>query len=47
MKMINAENLVTALRDGRDEVTVDPQVAARARRAVQRMIEIGQSGGGE
>ena len=47
MKMINAENLVTALRDGRDEVTVDPQVAARARRAVQRMIEIGQPGGGE
>jgi quinolinate synthase len=47
MKMINAENLVTALRDGRDEVTVDPQVAGRARRAVQRMIEIGQPGGGE
>ena len=47
MKMINAENLLTALRDGRDEVIVDPVIAAGARQAVQRMIEIGQPGGGE
>ena len=47
MKMINADNLVTALRDGRDEVAVDPEVAHRARRAVQRMIEIGRPGAGE
>jgi quinolinate synthase len=47
MKMINAENLITALRDGRDEVSVDPAIADRARHAVQRMIEIGRSGVGE
>jgi quinolinate synthase len=47
MKMINAENLITALRDGRDEVGVDPAIADRARHAVQRMIEIGRSGVGE
>jgi quinolinate synthase len=47
MKMINAENLITALRDGRDEVTVDPEIAARAHRAVSRMIEIGRPGAGE
>ncbi len=47
MKMITAENLVTALREGRDEVTVDPAIADRARRAVQRMIEIGRPGAGE
>ena len=47
MKMINAENLITALREGRDEVIVDPEIADRARQAVQRMIEIGQPGAGE
>jgi quinolinate synthase len=47
MKMITAENLITALRDGRDEVTVAPEIAARARRAVRRMIEIGRPGAGE
>ena len=47
MKMINAGNLITALREGRDEVTVDPAIADRARHAVQRMIEIGRSGSGE
>jgi quinolinate synthase len=45
--MINAENLITALRDGRDEVIVDPAIADRARHAVQRMIEIGRPGVGE
>jgi quinolinate synthase len=47
MKMITPAALLRALREGRDEVHVDPAIAARARGAVQRMIEIGQSGGGE
>jgi quinolinate synthase len=47
MKMITPEKLPRALRDGRDVVHVDPELAARARRAVQRMIEIGTPGGGE
>ena len=47
MKMITPEKLLRALREGRDEVRVDPDLAARARRAVQRMIEIGTPGGGE
>ncbi len=47
MKMITPEKLLRALREGRDEVHVDPDLAARGRTAVQRMIEIGQSGGGE
>ncbi len=47
MKMITPEKLLRALREGRDEVQVDPELAARARRAVQRMIEIGTSGGAE
>ncbi|MGA8112901.1 MAG: quinolinate synthase NadA [Actinocatenispora sp.] len=46
MKMITAEALLRCLRDGTDEVHVAPDVAGRARAAVQRMIEIGQSGGG-
>ena len=32
---------------GADEVDVDPRTAWRARASVQRMIEIGQPGGGE
>ena len=47
MKMITPGALLRALRKGRDVVDVDPEVAARARRSVQRMIEIGQPGGGE
>jgi len=47
MKMITPEKLLRALREGRDEVHVDPDLATRARRAVQRMIEIGTPGGGE
>jgi quinolinate synthase len=38
MKMITAGSLERCLRDGTAEVTVDPQVAARARRAVEAMI---------
>jgi len=38
MKMITAEALERCLREGTTEVTVDPRVAARARRAVEGMI---------
>src|SRR5579859_710182 len=43
MKMTNRENLLRCLRDGVDEVHVDPGVAARARRAVAAMIGVGVS----
>lgn len=41
MKMITAGKLLRALRDGNVEVDVPPEVAARARRAVERMVAIG------
>lgn len=47
MKMITPAALLRCLRDGLDEVHVDEDTAARARGAVQRMIEIGKPGGGE
>ena len=47
MKMITPAKLLTSLQEMRDEVVVDPDIAARARGAVERMIAIGQSGGGE
>src|SRR6516165_2164982 len=47
MKMITPAALLRCLTDGADEVDVDPDVARLARRSVQRMIEIGQPGGGE
>jgi quinolinate synthase len=47
MKMITPDKLLRALRDGRDEVTVDPDIAERGRAAVERMIAIGRPGGGE
>ncbi len=47
MKMITPEKLLVSLRELRDEVVVDPEIAARARGAVERMISIGQSGLGE
>jgi quinolinate synthase len=43
MKMITAEALERCLRDGASEVSVDPDVAARARRAVEAMIAVGPS----
>jgi quinolinate synthase len=46
--MITPAKLLRALRDNTFEVDVDPAVAARARRSVERMIEIGSpSRGGE
>ncbi|HEY0449520.1 quinolinate synthase NadA [Actinophytocola sp.] len=47
MKMITPAALLRSLREGKDEVHVDPLVAERARGAVRRMIEIGKPGGGE
>lgn len=47
MKMITPEALLRGLRDGTDEVHVDPELAARGRAAVERMIAIGRPGGGE
>ncbi|MGH3613002.1 MAG: quinolinate synthase NadA [Pseudonocardia sp.] len=47
MKMITPDALLRSLREGTDEVHVDPELAARGRIAVQRMIEIGHPGGGE
>jgi quinolinate synthase len=41
MKMITLENLRDALRDNQYHVTVPPAVAARARRAIERMLAIG------
>ncbi len=47
MKMITPEKLTRSLKEMRDEVLVDPQIAARARGAVEAMIAIGSSGQGE
>jgi quinolinate synthase len=47
MKMITPAALLRCVREGRDEVHVDLDTARRAQGAVQRMIEIGQPGGGE
>src|SRR6185437_8770786 len=47
MKMITPAALLRCLVEGADEVDVDAQTAARARRSVQRMIAIGQPGGDE
>jgi quinolinate synthase len=47
MKMITPPLLLRALREGRDEVDVPADVAVAARRAVTRMIAIGNPGSGE
>jgi quinolinate synthase len=47
MKVITPAKLLRSLEELRDEVVVDPAIAARARGAVERMIGIGMSGGGE
>jgi quinolinate synthase len=44
MKMTTPELLLRCLREGRDEIDVPDDVAVRARRSVQRMIEIGNPG---
>jgi quinolinate synthase len=40
MKRISLENIYEALRDMKFEVDVDPIVAAKARRAVERMVTL-------
>lgn len=47
MQMITPEKLLDCLRYGRDEVFVDEEISAVARSAVERMIPIGNPGGGE
>lgn len=47
MDMITPEKLLSCLRDGHDEVTIDPAIADRARQSVERMISIGNAGRGE
>ena len=41
MKMSTPDKVLRALREGVDEVLVDPEIAARARSAVERMVAIG------
>jgi len=40
MKMITLEKLRDSLRDWKHEVTVEPEIAARARGAIERMVAI-------
>lgn len=48
MKMITPAKVIRALREGIEEVTVAPDIAARARASVEKMIAIGNpSKGGE
>ncbi|WP_316667262.1 quinolinate synthase NadA [uncultured Propionibacterium sp.] len=47
MRMTTPDRLLACLREGRDEVRVDASIAPPARAAVERMIAIGRSGGGE
>lgn len=47
MKMITPAALLRCLREGRDEVFVDADVAEKARKSVERMIAIGNPGSGE
>jgi quinolinate synthase len=41
MKMITLEKLRDSLRDWKHEVTVEPEIAARARGAIERMVQLG------
>jgi quinolinate synthase len=41
MKMITLEKLLDSLRDWKYEVTVEPETARRARRAIDRMVALG------
>ncbi len=47
MKMTTPGRLLHCLREGVYEIDVAPDIAERARLAVQRMVSIGSSGGGE
>ena len=41
MKLTTLEKVRDALRDGEPRVTVEPEIAARARLAIERMVAIG------
>src|SRR5205085_12548961 len=41
MKMITLEKVRDSLRDGVHEVKVDPQIASRAKGAIDRMVALG------
>ena len=47
MKMITPEALLRSVRDGTDEVHVEPDLVERGSAAVRRMIEIGNPGSAE
>jgi quinolinate synthase len=47
MKMTTPQRLLDCLRQGVHVIEVDEATAERARRAVEGMIAIGSSGGGE
>ena len=47
MKLITPAALLRCLVEGTDEVDVEPDVADKARASVERMIAIGNPGGGE
>ena len=38
--MITPAKLLRSLREGVEEVTVDPDISRRARRSIERMLEI-------
>ncbi len=40
MKMINLENVLESLRHEQFEVKVPPQVAGKAKKAIDRMLDI-------
>jgi quinolinate synthase len=46
MNRITVPKIFEALRDLKHEVTVPDEVAGRARRAVERMLEVGRGRGG-
>ena len=46
MKKITLGKIVDSLQHLQHEVTVDPEVAQRARRSVERMLEVGRGSGG-
>jgi quinolinate synthase len=47
MKLSTVDSLLACLRTGRTEIHVDPELAERARAALEAMVTIGSSGGGE
>ena len=40
MKMITLDKLLHTMREGVHEVTVDPDIAVRARRSIERMVAV-------